>query len=119
MVHLAPASNYCRSAKLTKMQIGDSCPATGIFPLLGNPILKAFCRVAPSVRLSILAIAPAGFFFRARVFSWLRLNRLSEKWRETNSQLLIFRGRLSGRAHPAGIPVLRRNTQRILLKSPA
>jgi hypothetical protein len=36
-----------------------------------NPMLKAFCRVAPSVRLSILAIAPADFFLRARDFNFL------------------------------------------------
>jgi hypothetical protein len=30
-----------------------------------RPRLKAFCRVAPSVRFSFLAILPAGVFFRA------------------------------------------------------
>jgi len=34
-----------------------------------NPILNAFWRVAPSVRLSILAIFLAGVFFRASDFS--------------------------------------------------
>lgn len=32
-------------------------------------MLNAFCRVAPSVRLSAFAIAPAGFFFLARDLS--------------------------------------------------
>jgi hypothetical protein len=32
-------------------------------------MLKAFCRVAPSVRLSFFAIFPAFVFFRASVFS--------------------------------------------------
>jgi hypothetical protein len=31
-------------------------------------MLKAFCRVAPSVRLSVFAIIPARVFFRASVF---------------------------------------------------
>jgi hypothetical protein len=34
-----------------------------------NPILNAFCRVAPSVRFRDLAILRAGVFFRAIVFS--------------------------------------------------
>ena len=34
-------------------------------------MLNAFCRVAPSVRLSFLAILPAGVFLRAIVFSGL------------------------------------------------
>src|ERR1700733_3671781 len=34
-----------------------------------SPIAKAFCRVAPSVRLRTLAITPAGLFFRARDFN--------------------------------------------------
>jgi hypothetical protein len=33
-----------------------------------NPILNAFCRVAPSVRFSDLAILLAGVFFRASDF---------------------------------------------------
>jgi hypothetical protein len=33
-----------------------------------NPMLKAFWRVAPSVRLSDFAIAPAGRFFLAMAF---------------------------------------------------
>jgi hypothetical protein len=33
-----------------------------------TPMLKAFCRVAPSVRFSFLAILPAVVFFRASVF---------------------------------------------------
>jgi hypothetical protein len=32
-------------------------------------MLKAFCRVAPSVRFNALAIPAAGFFFFARVFN--------------------------------------------------
>ena len=32
-------------------------------------MLNAFCRVAPSVRLNLLAILPAGVFLRAIVFS--------------------------------------------------
>jgi hypothetical protein len=32
-------------------------------------MLNAFCRVAPSVRLSVLAIVPAGFLLFARDFS--------------------------------------------------
>jgi len=34
-----------------------------------NPMLNAFCRVAPSVRFKALAIFPAGVFFRAADFS--------------------------------------------------
>jgi hypothetical protein len=34
-----------------------------------SPMLNAFCRVAPSVRLSFLAILRAGVFLRAIVFS--------------------------------------------------
>jgi hypothetical protein len=34
-----------------------------------NPILNAFCRVAPSERFNFLAIRPAGVFFFAIVFS--------------------------------------------------
>jgi hypothetical protein len=34
-----------------------------------NPMLNAFCRVAPSVRLRVRAILPAGVFFRASDFS--------------------------------------------------
>jgi len=34
-----------------------------------KPMLNAFCRVAPSVRLSVLAIVPAGFLLFARDFS--------------------------------------------------
>jgi hypothetical protein len=34
-----------------------------------RPILNAFCRVAPSVRFSVLAIRLAGVFFLARVFN--------------------------------------------------
>jgi hypothetical protein len=34
-----------------------------------NPMLNAFCRVAPTVRFSVLAILAAGVFFRASVFS--------------------------------------------------
>jgi hypothetical protein len=34
-----------------------------------NPILNAFCRVAPSLRFSVLAIWPACFFFRASAFN--------------------------------------------------
>jgi hypothetical protein len=34
-----------------------------------NPILNAFCRVAPSLRFSFLAIFPAGVFVRASDFS--------------------------------------------------
>jgi hypothetical protein len=33
-----------------------------------NPMLNAFCRVAPSVRFSVFAIFPAGFFCFARTF---------------------------------------------------
>jgi hypothetical protein len=33
-----------------------------------NPILNAFCRVAPSVRFNRLAILAAGIFFRASDF---------------------------------------------------
>src|SRR5271154_779751 len=33
-----------------------------------NPILNAFCLVAPSVRFSVLAILAAGVFFRASDF---------------------------------------------------
>ena len=33
-----------------------------------NPILNAFCLVAPSVRFNFLAIRPAGVFLRAIVF---------------------------------------------------
>jgi hypothetical protein len=36
-----------------------------------SPMLNAFCRVAPSVLLSFLAIAAALVFLRAIVFSWL------------------------------------------------
>jgi hypothetical protein len=52
--------------------------AAVFWPLLGDvisnayarvsrdrPMLKAFCRVAPSVRFSFFAILPAGVFFRA------------------------------------------------------
>jgi len=34
-----------------------------------NPMLKAFCRVAPSDRLRVLAILAVRFFFFARVFN--------------------------------------------------
>jgi hypothetical protein len=34
-----------------------------------NPMLNAFCRVAPSVRFSVRAIFAAGVFLRAIVFS--------------------------------------------------
>jgi hypothetical protein len=34
-----------------------------------SPILKAFCRVAPSVRFKLRAILAARVFFRAIVFS--------------------------------------------------
>jgi hypothetical protein len=34
-----------------------------------NPILNAFCRVAPSDRFNFLAILAAGVFLRASVFS--------------------------------------------------
>jgi hypothetical protein len=34
-----------------------------------NPMLNAFCRVAPSDRLRVLAILAARFFFFARVFN--------------------------------------------------
>ena len=34
-----------------------------------NPMLNAFCRVAPSVRFKALAIFLAGVFFRAEDFS--------------------------------------------------
>jgi hypothetical protein len=34
-----------------------------------KPILNAFCRVAPSVRFSVLAIRAACVFFRASVFN--------------------------------------------------
>ena len=34
-----------------------------------NPILNAFCRVAPSVRFKVLAILSAGVFFRASDFN--------------------------------------------------
>jgi hypothetical protein len=33
-----------------------------------NPILNAFCRVAPAVRFSVLAIVAACVFFRASAF---------------------------------------------------
>ena len=33
------------------------------------PMLKAFCRVAPSVRFKVRAMLPARVFFRASVFS--------------------------------------------------
>lgn len=36
-----------------------------------NPILNAFCLVAPSVRLSAFAILPAGIFFFAINFKVL------------------------------------------------
>jgi len=36
-----------------------------------NPILNAFCRVAPSVRLRVFAILPAGIFFFAIDFKVL------------------------------------------------
>jgi hypothetical protein len=36
-----------------------------------NPILNAFCRVAPSVRFSVFAILPAGNFFFAIDFKVL------------------------------------------------
>jgi hypothetical protein len=34
-----------------------------------NPMLNAFCRVAPSLRFSVLAIFVAGIFFRASDFN--------------------------------------------------
>ena len=37
--------------------------------LSDKPILNAFCRVAPSVRFSVLAILAACVFFRASVFN--------------------------------------------------
>ena len=37
--------------------------------LRDNPILNAFCRVALSVRLSVLAMLAARFFLFARVFN--------------------------------------------------
>jgi hypothetical protein len=36
-----------------------------------NPMLNAFCRVAPSVRFSAFAILPAGIFFFAINFNVL------------------------------------------------
>ena len=46
-------------------------PCRGDYPRgsSDNPILKAFCRVAPSVLLSFLGIFGAGVFLRAIVFS--------------------------------------------------
>jgi hypothetical protein len=63
----------------TKVLCGAEIPRSSrIWPLLGDvistayarvsrdrPMLKAFCRVAPSVRFSFFAILPAGVFFRA------------------------------------------------------
>ena len=37
--------------------------------LSDNPILNAFCRVAPSVLFNLLAILAAGVFLRASIFS--------------------------------------------------
>lgn len=34
-----------------------------------RPMLNAFCRVAPSLRFKVLAIFPAGIFFRADDFN--------------------------------------------------
>ncbi len=55
-----------------------------------NPRLKAFCRVAPSVRFNVLAIRAAVVFFRASDFKvrlrriFLRIRRCSKCQNATN-----------------------------------
>jgi hypothetical protein len=48
-----------------------------------NPILNAFCRVAPSDRFNFLAILAAGVFFFAIVFS-------SRTWTDVQATRLRF-----------------------------
>jgi len=47
-----------------------------------NPILNAFCRVAPSDRFNFLAILAAGVFFFAIVFS-------SRTWTDVQARLFV------------------------------
>jgi len=61
-----------------------------------NPMLNAFCRVAPSERFSFLAILAAEVFFRAIVFS-------SRIWTDVHARLFdpffICISYMNGRAY--------------------
>jgi hypothetical protein len=48
--------------------VGRLCAKSQARESRDNPRLKAFCRVAPSVRFNALAILAARVFLRARVF---------------------------------------------------
>ncbi len=67
----APTSNVSPPSRCGPVSIDvcNGCEWTQERESSESPMLNAFCRVAPSVRFSFLAIALAGVFLRAMVFS--------------------------------------------------